>query len=115
MRFAKRAPTALACLCALGAVATASNALAVDCQALQHPVYVAGSSASQPLMSALGAALYPGTTIVYQSQGSCPGVASQVANAPISGTAKYYPAYDDAGAPAPADCDLVPDGGAGAQ
>ena len=101
---------ALAALSAMGAALWASNALAVDCSTLTNPVYVTGSSAVEPFMTALGAALYPsGTTIVYQRQGSCNGVNALVKSTPISGTAKYYPAVDDAGAPVATDCNLPVD------
>jgi len=68
-------------------------------------------------MEALGAALYPsGTTIVYQKQGSCDGVNAILKNTTISGSAAYYPAVSDAGAPVPASCDLpVADAGTGGQ
>ena len=107
MRLTKRAQCALAGLSAMGTVLVASNASAVDCSSLQNRVYVTGSSAVEPFMTALGAALYPnGTTIVYQRAGSCIGVTSMVHSTPISGTAKYYPAVDDAGLGVATDCDL---------
>ncbi len=117
MRFTLKARLALAGLSAIGATVVTSNAMAVDCNTLTNPVYVTGSSAVEPFMTALGAALYSsGTTIVYQRAGSCVGVNAMVKGAPISGTAKYYPAVDDAGVGVPADCNLpVNDAGTGGQ
>jgi hypothetical protein len=117
MRFTLKARLALAGLSAIGATAVTSNALAVDCNTLMNPVYVTGSSAAEPFMIALGAALYPsGTTIVWQRAASCVGVTSMVKNIPISGTAKYYPSVDDAGLGVPTDCTLpVNDAGTGGQ
>src|SRR5437868_14924680 len=95
MRFSLKARLALAGLSAAGASAVTSNALAVDCNTLTNPVYVTGSSAVEPFMTALGASLYPsGTTIIYQRAGSCIGVNAMVKDVPISGTAKYYPMID---------------------
>jgi ABC-type phosphate transport system substrate-binding protein len=116
MRLTLKARLALAGLSAIGATAVTSNALAVDCNTLQNPVYVTGSSAVEPFMTALGAALYPNISIVYQRAGSCVGVNAMVKNTPISGTAKYYPAVDDAGLGVPTDCTLpVNDAGTGGQ
>jgi ABC-type phosphate transport system substrate-binding protein len=87
----------------------ASKAYATDCNSLPGHVLVTGSSAVQPFMAALGAALYSsGTTIVYQSAGSCNGVNAMVHNTLVSGTAKYYPSVDDAGKGVPTDCDVTP-------
>jgi hypothetical protein len=115
MSFTRQARFALAGLSAVGVAALTSNAWAVDCNTLSNPVYVTGSSAVEPFMIALGAALYPsGTTIVYQRAGSCNGVNALVKNVAISGTAKYYPAVDDAGLGVPTDCNLpASDAGAG--
>jgi ABC-type phosphate transport system substrate-binding protein len=117
MRSTIKARLALAGLSAMGATAWASSALAVDCSTLTNPVYVTGSSAVEPFMQSLGAALFgSGTTIVYQKQGSCNGVNAMVKGTPISGTAKYYPSLDDAGAPLGVDCNLpVDDAGTGGQ
>ncbi len=115
MRFTISARLALAGLSAMGATAVTSNAFALDCNTLTNPVYVTGSSAVEPFMIALGAALYPsGTTIVYQRQGACNGVNAVVKTPPIWGPAKSYPMTDDAGAGVPTDCNLpVSDAGGG--
>jgi hypothetical protein len=115
MSFTRQARYALAGLSAMGVAAMTSNAWAVDCNTLTNPVYVTGSSAVEPFMIALGSAIYPtGTTIIYQRAGSCVGVNALVKNVAISGTAKYYPAVDDAGLGLPADCNLpASDAGAG--
>jgi ABC-type phosphate transport system substrate-binding protein len=117
MRLTLKARLALAGLSAMGATVVTSNAHAVDCNTLTNPVYVTGSSAVEPFMISLGAALYPaGTTIVYQRAGSCVGVNAMVKGTTISGTAKYYPAVDDAGVGVPTDCNLpIADGGMGGQ
>ena len=99
----------------MGATSVASTSSAASCGDLTNPVYVTGSSAVEPFIKILGAALYStGTTIVYQKPGSCVGVDAIVKGAPISGTAQYYPvAGADGGAPAGVDCD-VPAGDAAA-
>jgi len=115
MRVTTKTRLALAGLSAMGATVVASNAHAVDCNTLMNPVYVTGSSAVEPFMVALGAALYPtNITIVYQRAGSCVGVNAMVKNLPISGTAKYYPSVDDAGLGVSTDCNIpVDDAGTG--
>jgi ABC-type phosphate transport system substrate-binding protein len=65
--------SALAVASALGAQRIAS---AADCSTLPNPVYISGSSAIQPFVRDMGKALVGNTTLVYQSAGSCVGVAS---------------------------------------
>ena len=65
--------SALAVAAALGAQGVAS---AADCSTLPNPVYISGSSAIQPFVRDMGKALVGTTTLVYQSAGSCVGVAS---------------------------------------
>ncbi len=63
---------------ALAAVALLSASAAkaqTACESLPNPIYILGSSASQPLWNLLGPVLSAdGTTLVYQKPGSCNGV-----------------------------------------
>lgn len=62
---------------------------------LPNPVYLAGSSAVQTVIAALGpkfAAAATPTTLVYTKAGSCDGVNSIVANLSLTSTANYWDA-----------------------
>lgn len=71
---------------------TAQAHAAVDCATLPTPTYVTGSSASKPLMAAIGKALSGKSTVVYKGQGSCTGVDAMVNGTKITGTASYWDA-----------------------
>jgi hypothetical protein len=63
------------------------------CASLPNPVYMDGSSAFAPTVSAFAvklAAESTPTTIVYLSPGSCAGVNDIAANKDLTGTANYY-------------------------
>ena len=115
MRSHRKASAAVAALAALAATAVASTSHADSCASLNNPVYVTGSSAVEPFMKVLGAALYPATTIVYQKPGSCVGVDAIVKGTVMSGSAQYFPTPGDGGAaPVGVNCDLPPgDAGVG--
>jgi hypothetical protein len=68
---------AVAALAAGGVVVTAADAHALPaCNTLgnQNPVYIAGSSASKPIWTALGGKI-PGVDLIYQAPSSCAGLA----------------------------------------
>jgi hypothetical protein len=74
---------------------TRAKADDVICTALPGALIVAGSSAVQPSMAALGLKLAAGgtTTIVYSKQGSCTGVSAITGSPPTTaGTALYWDA-----------------------
>lgn len=82
-----------ALLAAAALLLAAAPAQAADCKALTNPLYVAGSSAVKPLLVQLGTALAkanPPVTLVYQSQGSCTGVAAIVDKTTIKGTGTHW-------------------------
>src|SRR5262245_22012202 len=99
----KHRSTAGGALVAAALALWARPALAVNCDTLPGPIYVAGSSAVKPFIVGMDKALYSAgvTTIVYQSQGSCVGVNDIIADTLITGTANYF---DDTGAQL--NCDL---------
>lgn len=98
---AKRAlPIAAALFASAMGVAIPSMAQSVNCADLSHPVYIAGSSAVQPLIAAISptfAALSPPITLVYLSSASCLGVGYMTTQADgsfpgtITGPANTYP------------------------
>ncbi len=107
-------------IAAMAAVALFSaSAQAQNCEDLPNPIYIAGSSASQPVWTHVGPILFDaGTTIVYQNQGSCTGVTYIETNASdptstvngVSGTGIYFPGTSaDGGTSA---CTISPAGGA---
>ncbi len=69
---ARAAAAALAAggVLAVPAIADAANA----CNSYPNPVYVAGSSAAKPILSALSVAIGSGVSIIYQSVSSCVGL-----------------------------------------
>src|SRR5215813_3702681 len=75
---------------AVGALAIeVQPAAAADCSTLPNPLYVAGSSASKPLLAEVGRILVTGanpTTIVYQGTGSCNGVDAILSGTQITGS-----------------------------
>jgi len=67
-------------------------AQAVTCASLPDPIYVSGSSAIRPVLTAIGAKLAvatPPSTIVYVSTGSCDGVNSIVTDFKVTAGARY--------------------------
>jgi hypothetical protein len=105
----------------IGGTASVTQAQVKDCNdpSLPSPIYVYGSSAVKPLMAALGNSLWSqNITVVYVDKGgSCDGVNAIVSGNLVSGTGLYYPGtFDEAGAPAVANCNIpLPEGGAGGQ
>jgi hypothetical protein len=81
---------------------------AVDCSTLPSPIYVTGSSAIQPLIKNMGAALDGTITIVSQKPGSCVGVAAVATPTSMSGTGIYY--TNVGGTPTSNSCNLDPNG-----
>ena len=99
----RRHPFQAAALAVLATLAAGRVALAGNCVDLPTPIYVAGSSAIQPVIKAMGTVLAgatPPVTLVYQKQGSCVGVSSILsdttptgacaAGACITGNGTYY-------------------------
>ena len=87
---------------------TGTEARAADCSSLPNPVYLAGSSASKPVLKQVAkilSARTPAITLVYQSVGSCAGVDAMVNGTPVTATAKYWDAEQKEVA-----CDLPPGG-----
>jgi ABC-type phosphate transport system substrate-binding protein len=86
----------LPAVAAAAILAVAGPASAADpCPAFTNPVYVAGSSASKPVLkqlSALLAAQTPAITLVYQSVGSCAGVNAIMGGTNVTATGIYWPA-----------------------
>jgi ABC-type phosphate transport system substrate-binding protein len=79
----------------IGLLAGAGSAEAAPlCSSLPGPIYLAGSSAVQPIIAAMAVKLAnqnPIThTIIYQSQGSCTGVNDVVGGTKITGVGNYY-------------------------
>lgn len=103
---------ALGALIAAPHFAGAANPL---CSSLPDPIVVAGSSAVQPFIQAMGKVLAGQTTLIYQKQGSCTGVNAVVLDTTPSGacpagvcamgSATYYDATGTA-----LSCDLNPTG-----
>ena len=85
---------ALAGASTLAALATSSQAFALDCHALPAPIiYGLGGSATKPLLGKVASGLAAATTpssIVYQAPGACVGINGLIANTLISGTASYW-------------------------
>jgi hypothetical protein len=66
---------AVAALAASGVLSTALRAEAADCGTFTNPVYISGSSASQPIWTALVKAnALPGMSIIYIPDSSCVGL-----------------------------------------
>ncbi|HEY0841027.1 MAG TPA: hypothetical protein VGD74_12640 [Vulgatibacter sp.] len=85
-----------------------TSAQAAECASLPNPVYLAGSSASKPVLKQLAkilSAREPAITLVYQSTGSCAGVDAIVNSTPVTATAKYWDAEQKEVA-----CDLPAEG-----
>src|SRR5258708_6684909 len=92
MRTRMRIPLAygVAGLAGMAVLATAGQAAAAACDALTNPVYISGSSASQPILQALANALAAGgstISIIYQNPDSCLGVADLLAGTASTETA----------------------------
>jgi ABC-type phosphate transport system substrate-binding protein len=89
-------------------LAIAPDARAGKCVDESHPVYVTGSSALKPFLAKVAGklkALPTPITVVYQSQGSCAGVASmEAAGGTISGTTPVT--WDSTGKATATGCDL---------
>jgi len=92
--------TRLAAALAAGGVALgiSSEAMAADCDFTQagtpNPVYVTGSSASQPVLQAMSVVLAAQTTpvtLVYVKSESCAGVATFLGGTAVPATATYWP------------------------
>ena len=64
---------ALGALAASGVLTTAVSADAADCTSYTNPVYIAGSTASQPIWAALAPSL-PNISMIYMSPSSCVGL-----------------------------------------
>lgn len=97
-----------AALCAALVLLTGAPAQAAECSSLPNPVYLAGSSASKPVLKQVAkilAARDPAITLVYQSVGSCAGIDAMVNGTPVTATAKYWDASE-----AEVACDLPPGG-----
>src|SRR5512146_2572113 len=107
-----------AALAAMAAAAPSARAANPACSSLPDPIVVAGSSAVDPFIKAMGKVLAgqaSPTTLVYQKQGSCTGVnavvldttpaAACASGACITGTATYYDANGTA-----LTCDLAATG-----
>lgn len=95
----RRLSATLSILAAATATLTAGEALATSCADLPKPVYVTGSSAAKPLLAFLGPALTianPAITIVYKSQGSCPGVDAILNDTLVTGAGATAASYWDA-------------------
>jgi ABC-type phosphate transport system substrate-binding protein len=108
MMMRTRARTAISAVVALGAFSLVREAAAVPCSTLTNPVYVTGSSAVQPLMASVAAALSQAATpitIIYQKGGSCVGVNAVVKGQTIAGTGTYWTGADG-GVPIASTCDL---------
>jgi hypothetical protein len=88
-------------------------AAATDCTTLPSPVYVTGSTAAKPLLTAIGkvmAAQVPPSTVVYSGQGSCAGVDAILSGTPMTGTGLSY--WDSNGIELK--CDITATGGVAA-
>ena len=87
----------------LGSTSASREALAApaDCDLLPNPIYVTGSSASQPFLAAIGALLYAAPepiSIIYESgQASCVGVDSQISGRAVNTTVQFWTPGADAG------------------
>ena len=71
------------------------EAKAADCPAFTNPVYVTGSSASQPVLKAISVVLAgqaTPVTVVYVKTESCQGVNTFAAATPVPAAATYWPA-----------------------
>src|SRR5262245_20952390 len=92
---------------------TAVSARATDCQSLQNPVYVVGSSAAKTLLAELAKILVgqaSPTTIVYLGSGSCSGVDAILNGTPIVGSGTTAPSFwDNTGTESK--CDILPEAG----
>lgn len=87
-------------------------ARAAECATLPSPIYVAGSTAAQPLLAEIGkimAGRTPAVTVVYQGQGSCAGVDAILNGTPLRGAGTTALTYWDAAGTARA-CDVPTDG-----
>jgi ABC-type phosphate transport system substrate-binding protein len=73
---------AIALLAGGAALATASTASAYDCTTLTNTVYIAGSSASKPLLLSLAQALGKSVSLIYAAPSSCIGLEDVVASPP---------------------------------
>ncbi len=89
---------ALATGALLGTIALSRPALAVSCNTLPSPIYSVGDTGAFPILAKIGTALTgatPAQTLVYQSYGSCEGVAAIVPSGGnpatlMTGTASYW-------------------------
>src|SRR5262249_34715607 len=89
-------------------VTLATPVRAADCSTLPNPLFVAGSSAVQPLLAAIGRILVGGTTpttIVYLGTGSCVGVNAILSGTPIMGSGMTALTYWDPNG-TPQQCDV---------
>jgi ABC-type phosphate transport system substrate-binding protein len=87
---------ALALVAAGIALGVSAEAEAADCNftTAQNPVYVTGSSASQPVLAAISAVLAAQATpitLVYVKSESCAGVATFTSGGAVPATATYWP------------------------
>lgn len=78
---------------ALAVTGFADVARAAPCDTLPNPVYVAGSSASRPMLAQVAQVLAAGDTpitLVYQSTGSCAGADALLNGTPVTATANFW-------------------------
>jgi hypothetical protein len=73
---------ATAGLAAVAILGISARAEAADCSSYPNPVFVSGSSASQPVLQALAAVLGNGVSIIYQNPDSCYGLNDAITSAP---------------------------------
>lgn len=79
---------------AAASLAVGTTARAADCPAFTNPVYVTGSSASQPVLQAVAGVLAGASTpvtVVYIKTESCQGMTSIVTPAAAPANATYWP------------------------